>query len=102
MLVLDFFIFFKMHTQKIEGKFPLHYSFPFPGNSLLFFSARPWLHFKGSREWNKNRSKINMASHCFTSKDSITEKSIRRQVMFLWTVNSVHITFLYLNLQSFV
>lgn len=91
-----------MHTQKIEGKFSLHYSFPFPRNSLLFFSALPWLHFKGSGEWNKTRSKINITSHRFTSKDSITEKSTRREVMFLSTVNSVHVTFLYLNLQSFV
>lgn len=91
-----------MHTQKIEGKFSLHYSFPFPRNTLLFFSALPWLYFKGSGEWNKTRSKINITSHRFTSKDSITEKIIQRDVMFLSTVNSVHVTFLYLNLQSFM
>lgn len=58
-----------LHTQKTEGKLSLHYSFP--KNSLLFLSALSWLHFKDAGKWN--RSKTNIASHCFTSKDSITE-----------------------------
>lgn len=43
-----------------------------------------------------------MTSHRFTSKESVIEKiNIRREVTFICMMNSMHSTFLYLNLQSF-
>lgn len=96
-----YYYFWKDHRQTQE-KFPLHYSCPFSRNSLCFSSAPFWLHFKGSEKYKKNMSKTKMTSHRFTSKESVIEKiNIRREVTFICMMNSMHSTFLYLNLKSF-
>lgn len=65
----------------------------------FFFSVFSWLHFKDSGKSNKIRSKTNIASHCFISKDSITEQKYKKRGYFFMDC-FVHVTCLYLNLQS--